>query len=353
MNKKLNKTLLAAIAALLAAVMFFGGCSCNNTGDPSNTSDPSALNTGDPGNTGNDNTGTPSGGPDASALPPDQTPDGSFGPGNTPAPGDNTPAPGVTPVPVQNSPIPTTPPTNDTLTGTVWLECPCSVLYDLDFDGRPEQIEIKMSGRDITVSVTTGSGLKTYADHVTADRFLAAVISDFNKGDGRAELVVSTLTGNRGHRLRCLRLNAASDGFDGHTAPGWIESVTDEGIVLGRMLDVMGTWDCIAAFAFDENSFELVMTDELWTVKRTTDRWCTVSVDLLVGLYTTGLDNETTFLDPGYRVYPTSTDMERVINLTLDTGAHGYVTITIGADGRPLLSGMDMTEWFSDLTFVH
>ena len=348
--------LLAAISLILVISMFFTGCSCSGTVDPTdpeNTSDPSAMITDNPGGTdaASDPTKAPSSDPAGTADPAAFDPNNSGDPANTNDPAVNTPAPGDTAAPAQNTPIPTMPPTDEPLTGTVWLECPCSVLYDLDLDGRPEKIELGMSGRDLTVSVTTGSGNMTYSERVTADSFLSAVVSDFNKEDGRAELVVSTLNGRRGHKLLALRLNKSSDGLDSCSADGWIESIDEGSIVIGRKIDIMGTWDCAAAFELSKNSFEFVMTDELWTVKRPEERWCTVSQDMLVGLYTTGPDNETTFLEPGYRMYPTSTDLSGIINVTLDTGAHGYLSVTFGQNGRPMYSGLDLTEWFSDLTF--
>lgn len=351
-----KNSLLALLCAVIILLSVLCGCAGKNGCAPSGTDDPTALNTDDPSTAvptrETDQTNAPTVSPDETEIPAETASVNTEIPGFTPFP-DETPTPGNPDTPAPATPVPTVPPSDETLTGTVWLDSFCSVLYDLDLDGKPERIEIKKIASGVSLEVTVGAGGQKLMEELTADSLLSAVISDFNRGDSRAELIVSVLTGTRGHKLYCFRLNGASNGFETCSIDGRAESVDGDSLTVCRMLDVMGTWDCTALFVFSNSRFELNKPSQLWTVKRTEERWCTVSRDMLVGLYTTGLDNETTFLEPGYRLYPTSTDMESIINLTLDTGAHGYLTITIGPNGRPLISGSDLTEWFSDLTFIN
>ena len=289
--------------------------------------------TGDPGNTSNPNA-TPS------AITTD-----------TPS---NTSVPGITTHPIDPTPSPTTPPSDTVVSGLVWLDGKSTVSYDMDGDGKAEKVKVIVteqgSSKRVTISITVGSSGNVLTTSINADSFLSAFINTFNSS--RAHLVVSTCVGSRQHSINCYRMNSSSTSLDSFGTDGWIEAVNGNKLLVGRLYDVMGTWECTSEFSFNASGTELVQDGEFWDVVREGERWCTVRDIMLVGLYTTGPDNETTFLTEGYQLYPIRTDMKTLIDIVLDTGAPGYMQITLDSNGAPIYAGATMDELFSDLTYI-
>ena len=351
--KKISVISFLLIIVLLSSLLT--GCSCNNNGRVDVTDDPSALNT--------DTAQTPA--PGETAAPTNgrstNAPEQSADPSQTAAPG-TTDAPvlptGIGPIDptTENTPAPTNPPEDQPITALTWLTANSTVTCDMDLDGKPEKIEIVSSGNSpitVTVNVTVGSSGNKLTASVSADRFVSALLNNFNSSDNRFELIVSACTGSRDHKMLICRLNSSSSTLEQVTVDGWAEAVEGDSLIVGRLYDVMGTWECTAPFRFKTGSLAVEQESEMWDVVRSSERWCTVSNEILVCFYTTGRDNEVGFLLEGYKLYPTATDMSTKIDVTLDTGAPGYFDITVDPSGRLLLLGEEMTEWFSDLYFIN
>lgn len=270
-----------------------------------------------------------------------------------------TPEPGPTETPAapteiipDETPAPATQPPEQVVTGLVWIDGSRTLKYDLDFDGKPETVEITASS-SVSVKITVGANGKVLSESVSAGRFFSVLINNFNSSDRRAEIIISTGSGNRQRNMLCLRLDSSSNALEKLNVEGKAVAADGDTLTVSRMLDVLGTWECTAAFKFASSGFKLEQQGEFWDVVRSEERWCTVSQEMLIGYYTSGLDNETGFIEPGYRMYPTRTDLNTIIDVTLDTGALGYLPITVGQNGELMYSGNPLTSWFSDLTFIN
>lgn len=290
---------------------------------------------------------------DQSHRPPDTDGPDATEPGHDTSP-EPTAEPGVTDVPTE-TPKPADQPAP--VSGPLWIYSSKKIFSDLDFDGSPERIDFAVipgaTGVKCSVEVTVGKNGAVIRDEFTIKRFLKAYLNDFNKGDGRAELLVSVAAGTCDHFVRCYRLNADSSAFVRYAADGWLETASAGSVVIGRYYDLMGTWKCTAEHVLSRSGFVLEKTSEMWEVVREDGRWCTVADELIVGIYTSGGNNESVYLDRGDVLYPVSTDLEGIINVRLESGADGYIVVTFGQDGKPLMNGVPMDELFSDLTYIN
>lgn len=283
---------------------------------------------------------------------------------STPAP---TPSPVPTPTPTAEptgtpaaantpTPTPSATPAPDPVTALTWLEPGSSVTCDLDFDFKYETVELNHSVNSagvnlITLRVKVGKNGKTLEDTFVADSFVSALINNFNSGDNRVEIIVSTLNGVRDEQIRAYRLNERSDGLSICKLSGTVFQIDDNSIRVHRYVDLMGTWDCVAPFSFSYDSFALVQNGTDWDVLRDPGRTCTVAKDLLVGIYSSGNDNLSTFVYEGSLIYPLATDLQSRVDIVLESGAHGFITVTVGPDGRFLYGGVHLDDFFSDLVF--
>ncbi len=190
-------------------------------------------------------------------------------------------------------------------------------------------------------------------DTFTAEYFTKALINNFNTGDNRVEIVVSTGTGNRGQVIRAYRLNAASTALMSTKLDGWIETVGANSIEVGRYIDLLGTWGCTADFAFAASGFTLTQQSEAWQVHRDSERWCTVSKELIVELLTNSqTENCAGFLYYGDLIYPVETDLASYITFVSDLDETGNIEITVAAGGALLINGTPVDDWFLDLTYI-
>lgn len=355
------KALAVLISIIIAAVSV---CACNhnrNESDPVKESD----------------------GPAASSVPSDtematdaaQTepvssdgPSQSGDPEATPSPTDPeegsdptaepTQAPIPTAVPTEApTPQPTAAPKPDPVTGLTWLSLNEPEYCDLDFDGNNEKIELKLSesgnGESLFSIMVTLDGGAVLLDSIVADRFICGFINNFNTGDNRVEIGVSIGRGNKERTTKIYKLNTASNGFNICSVDGWVDSVSSDTILLRRYVDLMGTWECANSFVLGRNDFALEKVNNLWTVIPEAGRLCTVSTDILVGIYSSGSENITAFLSAGEKLYPVATDLETIIDICLETGENGYMTITLSSDGDILYSGKNMDSWFFDLSYIN
>lgn len=299
---------------------------------------------------------------------PDTTPAGPDTPDETVSPINITPeptlAPGTTPTAPVTTPVVTLPPdatptpVPDTHTDLTWFDDSAPVLFDLDFDGVADKVELKLTkltdyAYSCMLKVTVGATGKEVVDAFTTEYFTKALINNFNSGDNRAEIVVCTGTGNRGQITKAYRLNAYSNAFVTTSISGWVESVSDNTMLFGRYADIMGTWACSATFGFSNAAFAFEQISEKWQVHRDSDRWCTVADEILVQLYiASSTENYAGFLDRGCKIYPTATDLSTFIEFTSDLGESGAITISKGTNGTFYISGRPIDDWFSDLTYI-
>ena len=351
---------------IIIAVLSVCACHHNNGGDPSADASASpALTevvTPSPGET--EPAATPvitteepddSSAPDETAFPVPTEPVGSASPSETSGPV-VTATPTVVPT-EQPTPLPTATPEPDPVTELTWLALDEPVYFDLDFDTRPEKIELKLAepGNEesvFSIMVTLGGNGTVLIDSFEADAFYNAAVNNFNTGDNRAEIVVSTGKGVRERTTKLYRINASSNGLNIYSLEGRIDSIIDNSILLRRYADIMGTWECVNSFVLSRDSFSLEKVNKMWTVVPESGRLCTVSQDMLIGIYSTGGDNLTAFLTPGEKLFPVATDMESVIDVCLESGENGYISITVNG-GEFLFSGRPMDEWFSDLVYLN
>lgn len=283
----------------------------------------------------------------------------------TPKPAEATPSPVASPIPTSTpgdpntpTPVPTATPAPDPADAFTQLEPGTPVLFDLDYDGEPEEIVVTRSegaglGSIVTISVKVGKNGKTLEDSYRADVVTDAFINNFNSGDHRAEIVVSTQVGSRDRTVKCLKLNSGSNGLVGCSTEGVVTDVSGEAIIIHRYIDLMGTWECSAAFAFSYSDFALEQTSPEWTVIREGDRWCTLSSSVFLGLDSTGGNNEVKWLDSGTMMYPVATDLQSYIDVKLESGASGYLPISVDGSGNILYGEKSISEIFSDLTFIY
>jgi hypothetical protein len=272
----------------------------------------------------------------------------------TPAP---TAAPSVTPgEPATPTPAPTDTPLPDPVTTLTWLELGKAITCDLDFDYKPETIVAELNttsyARLLTVKVTVGKNGKVLEDSFLADEFISGLVNNFNSGDNRVEIIISSLRGTRTETVCAYRLNSTSTGLSVCKLEGSVYQVDGNSVRIHRYLDFMGTWECTSAFAFDLTNFKLVQAETDWIVLHPGERQCTAAQTLLVGLYTTGVDNMIIYFEPGARLYPTATDLSTRIDVTLESGTPGYLSVTVGPNGELLHGGEKMTDCFSDLYFM-
>ena len=245
------------------------------------------------------------------------------------------------------------------VTGLVWFDDSAPVYYDLDFDGKPEKVELKLVpvssySYSCMLRITVGATGRELIDTFTTEYFTKALINNFNSGDGRAEIMVCGGTGNKGQVTRASRLNSTSSSIETISVPGWIETVSGNSIEFGRYIDILGTWSCSATFAFSRTDFALVQQGTEWQIHRDSERWCTVANDFLVEIYVNNsIENYAGFLYKGDRIYPTATDLNRYIRFTSDIGDNGSIDITINADGDVCINGDPVDYWFSDLQYIN
>ena len=244
----------------------------------------------------------------------------------------------------------------DPVTTLTWLELGKTVLCDLDFDGSPETVVLEETsasyGKLLTLKVTVGKTGKALEDSFLSDEFIGGFINNFNSGDNRVEIVVSSLVGTRDETIRAYRLNSNSTGLSVCKLEGSVHQIDGNSIRVHRYIDFMGTWECTSAFAFEDDNFKLSQVETDWIVLHPGERTCTVSKTILVGLYAMGIDNTVITVYPPSRLYPTATDLKTRIDVTLEGGAPGFISVTPGANGRLLYGGESLEDCFSDLYFM-
>ena len=366
---KREKAIRTAVILLLITVFASAVCACHKNNNGNGTADASAVPTEQQGASEAPSVTEPASTPIISSEEPAQ----SSAPEETafpvPVESDKPSDPSVTPGPSQSdtptavpteqpTPLPTATPEPDPVTELTWLALDVPVYFDLDFDTRPEKIELKLtnSGNEdsvFTIMVTLGGSGSVLIDSFEADMFYNAAVNNFNTGDNRAEIVVSTGKGVRERTTKLYRINSVSNGFNIYSTEGRIDSINDNSLILRRYADIMGTWECVNSFVLSRDSFSLEKVNRMWTVVPESGRLCTVSNDILIGIYSTGSDNLTAFLTPGEKLYPIATDMESIIDVCLETGENGYITVTVNGNGEFLYSGQPMDNWFSDLDYLN
>ena len=390
MKANISIRLVAILITILLAVCAVSACGSGNGGQtPVPSGDPQAT-ASEPNNNEPEMTTSPSDAaevPDASTYPEPtgEAPETSSEPSSTDAPGETdspssteassataapaasaapgeataqpTAAPTMAPyIPGEPTPEPTNTPVPDPVTELTYVEEGKPVYCDMDFDGRAEKIEVVMSKREgtkqYTVRITLGSSGATLIDNFFADKYMLGLLNNFNSGDERVELMLSTCTGKRQDVIRSYRLNPDSTGLLGIRTDGWIDSVHGNTVTVAKYADLMGTWECTCPHVFGHDSFELKPMDEDWQVKYESGRWCTVSGEMLVGLYISGNENYVGFLERGDRIYPTATDLVSRIDFMTDTNSAGYLSVTFTGELAAGYDGKSMNEWFSDLTFI-
>ena len=227
----------------------------------------------------------------------------------------------------------------------------------MDHDGSAERIEFTVNGGNggvkCRLDITVGGTCIVLSDEVTVDRFLKGLLNDFNPDDGRTELLISVCRGTREFEMISYRLDDNSSALSRSVFPGWIETAHGNIIEVGRYYDIMGTWACTAEHTFSNKGSKLEQVSDLWLVKPEEGRWCTVANDLIVGLYTSGPNNESAYLTRGDILFPVSTDLSSIINIELESGAQGYMVVSFDSDGRPSLGGSSIDELFTDLTYIN
>lgn len=305
-------------------------------------------------------------GPDESVAPvfPVETaaPAGSDQPAVTPSP-TFTAAPTVIPatddpfIPPEDTPEPTSVPLPDPVMELTYIEFGREYFCDMDFDGKPDRIEVAVFTRDdaskqCSVKITLGSSGVTLMDSFVMDKYINGVINNFNTGDNRAELMLSIAIGTRDDEIRSYRINREGTGLLISLTEGWIDSVVGNNVSVAKYVDLMGTWECSCLHAFDVNEFELKPVYTEWKVKNEPDRWCTLSEPLLVGFNISGPENYVGFLESGDRLRPVSTDLTGRIDFITDTDVSGYVNVTFGGHSEAYIDGSSMDHWFSDLSFI-
>lgn len=198
-----------------------------------------------------------------------------------------------------------------------------------------------------------GSNGKELSDSFVTEYFTKAFINDFNSGDKRAEIVLCCGKGNRGQVTKGYRLNSSSSELGRDSVPGWVENVSGNGFVMGRYVDIMGTWACTSTFGFSRSDFAFSQQGSVWEIHRDADRWCTVSEGFLVALYVnSSSENYAGYLYPGDRIYPTATDLRTYIDFVSDLEDRGCINITKDSGGEFLINGRPMGDWFSDLSYL-
>ena len=266
--------------------------------------------------------------------------------------------------PVQPStptPKPTETPQPDPVTALTYIEPGGEYYCDLDFDGRAEKIVLGVKDRDpgqklLTLMVTVGNSGVVLVDSFVMERYIGGVINNFNTGDNRVEIVISSAIGTRDETIRGYRLGEDSAALLSTSFAGRMEGVNGNTISVMKYADLMGTWTCMNQLGISYDSFALVPLNEEWYVKNEPGRLCTVSEPLFVGFYTSGSDNEFGYLQGGLgadRIYPVSTDLRSRIDFMTDGGVRGYMEVTFDADSTAYYEGTSMDNWFSDLTFFH
>lgn len=305
------------------------------TDAPSNTAQPSA------GQTESDATPAPS---QPSATTPASTP---------------TPKPTATPLtPATPTPKPTNTPKPDPVTELTWMQPENTYYCDMDFDGKDEKIELNIKEKSdgkksMTVKVTVGKSGNVLLDTFDIDSYVKGLINNFNTGDKRVEIALSTLTGTRDHVTRCYCLNDKSTGLLKSSQKGYIETVIGNKVNIHRYLDLFGTWECTAMFSFAADKFSFEMMDADWIVVPDSNRWCTVSEPFYAGVYSNGMENLAMLIDVGTKLYPTATDYRTRIDFTTDTGTKCYISIEIDPHDRAVFEGGDsFSDCFSDLTYM-
>ena len=343
--------------------------------DPSLTEDPSAAGytphpegfTPEPGST-EDNTTTD---PDATQGAATDSPNATPRPGESEAPhqsaSPNTSVPTTSPVntaspvqPAAPSPVPTDTPKPDPITALTNIAPGKEYSCDLDFDGKTEKISLGVKEREegkklLTLMVTLGNSGTVLVDSFYMERYYDGVINNFNTGDNRVEIVISTGAGARDEQIRCYRLDKASEALLIYTFGGRMESVGTDSISVAMYADLMGTWICTNELAFSYDEFALSPLNTEWFVRNEPNRWCTVSAPLFVGFYSSGNDNEFGYLQDGLgadRIYPVSTDLVSRIDFLTDSNVRGFIDVTFDENHTAFYDHMTMDNWFSDLSFI-
>lgn len=259
-------------------------------------------------------------------------------------------------VPNTPSPVPTEIPEPDPITELTYIASDKLYYCDMDFDGTSDKVEVQLKTRDdkkqCTVKITLGSSEATLIDTFTTEKYIGGFLNNFNTGDRRMELVISTCIGKRDDTVRSYRLNSDSTGLLISETEGWIDSVEGNSVIVSKYVDLMGTWVCSCPHYFDHNDFGLLPLDEDWTVDYESGRWCTASKELLVGLYISGPDNYAGFIEKGDKLYPTATDLKERIDFMTDTNVSGYINVTFDPKEGALYDGSGMDAYFSDLTYI-
>ena len=294
-----------------------------------------------------------------------QQPGQTQGPVQTAVPVTAAPTATVRPTsePVQPStptPKPTETPQPDPVTTLTNIEPGGEYYCDLDFDGRAEKIVLGVKDRApgqklITLMVTVGRSGIVLVDSFVMERYIGGVINNFNTGDNRVEIVVSSAVGARDETIRGYRLSDDSAALLTTSFSGRMEAVNGNTISVMKYADLMGTWTCMNQLGFGYDSFALVPINEEWYVKNEPGRLCTVSDPMFVGFYSSGSDNEFGYLQGGLgadKIYPVSTDLVSRIDFITDGGVRGYMEVTFDADCAAFFEGSPMDNWFSDLTFI-
>lgn len=347
-NKTALKLLTVLICVIMAAVSV---CACRQKEQEQQADaspSPSAPSETEADPAGTMTTDTPFGSDTPAETTPPAPTETNVSPDPTP---DNSAAPTPTPVPGQTAqPTDEPDPDPDPVTELCWLKLSEPVYCDLDFDGKPDKVEVTFGSGVLKLAVNTGAGLEI-KDEVSSRRFVKGLINNFNTGDNRVEIAISSLSADNKYSTKIFRLNASVSGFDSYIVNGFVDSVCANDLSIHDMVDLMGSWECSNTFTLRRDSFKLDATNKMWTVVSPGTRFCTVRKDMLVGIYTSGSENITAFISPGEKMYPVASDLESLIDIHLASGEDGYITITLSSDGSILYSGQPIEDWFSDLIF--
>lgn len=139
------------------------------------------------------------------------------------------------------------------------------VPVDLDYDGIIETVSLVSAPTDSLMKLIIESDSDFELDFDMSS-LVCAYATDFCFGDGSAELVLSYIDSNDEYVTAVVGSFSPDTPISCATVEGWVEEVSDGGIMICRTADIIGMRGISMLYTFDTTTGEFTPDGREWTV---------------------------------------------------------------------------------------
>ena len=139
------------------------------------------------------------------------------------------------------------------------------VPVDLDYDGIFETVSLVTDPSDSLMKLVIESD-SDFSLNFNISSLVCAYATDFCFGDGSAELVLSYVDSKDEYITAIIGSFAADTPVSCATIEGWVEEISNDGILICRPADIIGMRGISRLYTFDTATGELTPEGKEWTV---------------------------------------------------------------------------------------